>query len=335
MPSTNRYASAHLAPKGPGDARPTALQIVQDEGLAGKLTGKVVLVTGGSSGIGIETIRAMTKTGATVFAAARDLNKAKDALKGIDGKIELLELDLASLASVRAAAADFLKRSNGQLNILINNAGVMGIPNRTVTVDGFETQFGTNHLGHFLLFQLLKSALLSSATPELPSRVIALTSAVHKHSPVLVDDYNLEKEGAYNEFVAYGHSKTANIYMANAIERKYGAQGLHGLAVHPGLIATTGLGRHMDPNSWENAKIDNPHLEDVLKSPEQGAATSVYAAIGKEFEGVGGKFLEDVGEWDPAPEGAPPLRTGGWAPWAFDPEMEERVWNDSLKFVGL
>jgi NAD(P)-dependent dehydrogenase (short-subunit alcohol dehydrogenase family) len=147
MPSINKYAAAHQPPHGPGDARPTALQILKDEGLEGKLTDKVILVTGASAGLGIETVKVLAKTGATVFAAVRDLSKAKKALDGIEGKIDMLTLDLASLSSVRAAAEEFLRRSDNKINVLVNNAGVMAIPTRTLTQDGFEAQFGTNHLG--------------------------------------------------------------------------------------------------------------------------------------------------------------------------------------------
>jgi len=147
MATTNKYTEAHLGTKGPGDARPTAEDILKDEGLEGKFTDKVILVTGASAGIGVETVRVLSKTGATVFAAARDLKKAEDALAGFEGKIELLKLDLASFSSVREAAAEFLKRSGGKLNILVNNAGIMALPDRNLTEDGFEAQFGTNHLG--------------------------------------------------------------------------------------------------------------------------------------------------------------------------------------------
>jgi NADP-dependent 3-hydroxy acid dehydrogenase YdfG len=147
MASTNKYTIAHEDPKGPGDSRPTAMDILKDEEMEGKLTKKIILVTGASAGIGVETVRVLASTGATIFAAARDLEKTKRALVDIDGKIELLKLDLASLSSVRAAAEDYLQRSNGRLNILVNNAGVMAIPTRTLTEDGFEYQFQTNHLG--------------------------------------------------------------------------------------------------------------------------------------------------------------------------------------------
>jgi NAD(P)-dependent dehydrogenase (short-subunit alcohol dehydrogenase family) len=147
MPLTNKYTATHLSTKGLGDARPTAMDILNDEGPEGKLSDKAIFVTGASSGIGVETVRVLARTGATVFAAARDLKKAEKALVGIEGKIELVRMDLASLRSVREAAEDFLKRSGGKLNISINKAGVMAIPARTVTEDGFEVQFGTNHLG--------------------------------------------------------------------------------------------------------------------------------------------------------------------------------------------
>ncbi len=147
MTPVNKYRETHLSPNGPGDSRPTAEEILKDEGLEGKLSDKVFLVTGASAGIGVETVRVLARTGATVFAAARDLEKAGKALAGFEGEIELIKLDLASLASVREAAKEFLKRSDEKLNVLVNNAGVMAIPSRTVTADGYEAQFGTNHLG--------------------------------------------------------------------------------------------------------------------------------------------------------------------------------------------
>ncbi|KAH7070364.1 short-chain dehydrogenase/reductase-like protein [Paraphoma chrysanthemicola] len=334
MASSNKYAAVHIAPKGPGDARPTALQILQDEGVEGKLNDKVILVTGASAGIGVETVRVLARTGATIFAAARDLKKAEKALAGIEGKIELLELDLASLASVRAAAADFLKRSGGKLNILVNNAGVMAIPNRTLTVDGFETQFATNHLGHFLLFQLLKPALLASTTPSFNSRVVVLSSAAHKAGGIRPKDYNFEEPGSYFDWVAYGQAKTANLYMSNAIERYYGSKGLHSNAIHPGVIMTE-LIRHLDKAFLENF-AQNPESQKGTKSIEQGAATTVLAAIGKAYEGVGGKYLEDAGEWGPAaPDAGADLEARGHAPHAFDEALEDQLWKDSNKFVGI
>lgn len=253
MPS--RYQEAHTNTNGPGDARPTAHQIIKDEGLEGKLSEKVVLITGCSSGLGIETARAMSATGAKVYCCVRNTTKGEKALEGIlePGRVELLTLDLNVLDSVRACAKDFLSKSK-QLNLLINNAGIMATPTLEKTADGFEGQFGTNHLAHFLLFQLLKPTLLASATPEFVSRVVALSSMGHRSAGVQFDNYTFEK-GDYSAWKAYGQSKTANIYMANEIDRRYGSKGLHALSLHPGGIMT-GLQVHMSKETKEGyAKV--------------------------------------------------------------------------------
>lgn len=325
MPS--RYAPAHQNPKGPGDARPTALDIVRDEGLLGKLTDKVVLITGCSSGIGIETAKALNTTGAKLFLGVRDIAKGQAALSDIlkPGYVELLKMDLNSLDSVRSAAEEFQKQSK-TLNILINNAGVMATPEAR-TADGFETQFGTNHLAHFLLFQLLKPTLFASSTPGFNSRVVCLSSSGHRGAGIQVDDYNFEK-GDYAPWTAYGQSKTANIYMANEIERRYGAKGLHGLSVMPGGIMT-GLQVHvMDQLS---AGMDAARY--YMKSPEQGAATTVYAALSKEWEGRGGRYLEDCQEAEETDDPSPLAM--GYHPRAYNDGGEKKLWADSLKFVGI
>jgi NAD(P)-dependent dehydrogenase (short-subunit alcohol dehydrogenase family) len=329
MVSTNKYAAAHHSPQGPGDARPTALQIIKDEDLQGTLSGKTVLITGTSSGIGPETARAIAATGATVYCAARDVTKAKAALASIDGNIELLECDLSSLESVRAAAKEFLARSGGRLNVLVNNAGVMAVAERTLTVDGYEMQFGTNHLGHFLLFQLLKPALLASSTPAFHSRVVNLTSVGHRATGIHAGNYTLD--GEYDPWVSYGQAKTANIYMTNAIERHYGSRGLHGLAVHPGGILTS-LTRHLD-DGFIKQFVDDPTFVSTMKSVEQGAATTILAAVSKSYEGKGAVYMENCGEWGPA-KGAG-LMDYGYAPHAFDAESEERLWKDSNEMVGV
>ena len=287
---SSRYAAVHQNSKGPGDARPTALNIINDEGLHGKLTDKVFLVTGCSSGIGVETAKALNTTGAKLFLGVRDTTKGQAALSDIlkPGHVELLKMDLSSLDSVRTAAEEFKSKSK-TLNILINNAGVMATPEGK-TVDGFETQFGTNHLSHFLLFQLLKPTLLSSSTPTFNSRVVCVSSSGHRGGGIQFDNYNFER-GDYSPWAAYGQSKTANIYMANEIERRYGAKGLHGLSLMPGGIKT-GLQVHVEDQlaaAMEAAK-------DMMKSPEQGAATTVYGALSKEWEGRGGRYLEDCQE---------------------------------------
>lgn len=322
-----RYAAVHQNSKGPGDARPTALDIVKDEGLQGKLTDKVVLITGCSSGIGIETAKALNTTGAKLFLGVRDTVKGQAALSDIlkPGHVELLKMDLNSLDSVRSAAEEF-KHKSKTLNILINNAGVMATPEGK-TVDGFETQFGTNHLAHFLLFQLLKPALLASSTPSFNSRVVCLSSSGHRGAGIQFDDYNFEK-GDYAPWTAYGQSKTANIYMANEIDRRYGAKGLHGLSVMPGGIMT-GLQVHVIDQL--SAGLDA--ARNYMKSPEQGAATTVYAALSREWEGRGGRYLEDCQESGKT-EDPSPLAVG-YHPRAYNEEGEKRLWADSLKFVGI
>ena len=326
----SKYAAAHASLNGPGDARPTALQIIQDEDLEGKLTDKVMFITGCSSGIGIETARALAATGATLYLTARDPVKAKTALGSLlaQSQVHLLKLDLNSLESVRACAAEFLSKSK-TLNILINNAGVMATPEGR-TVDGFETQFGTNHVAHFLLFQLLKDTLLASSTPNFQSRVVNVSSSAHRYSEVQFDNLNWDKN--YDPWKAYGQSKTANIWTANEIERLYGAKGLHAWSLHPGGIKS-GLQQHV-PQELKEAWGKNQALVAIWKNTEQGAATTVWAAVAKELEGQGGKYLEDcqiVPAWDP--------KTGnlgvGYAPWVYDEEKQAKLWAKSLELTEL
>ncbi|WYZ36164.1 hypothetical protein EsH8_XI_000047 [Colletotrichum jinshuiense] len=329
----SRYAEAHISPQGAGDARPTALQIVEDEGLEDKLEDKVIVVTGTSSGIGIETARALAATGARLFLTARNLTKAQAALAGIfnPDHMDIVEMDQESLESVRGAAKQILSRTD-TINILINNAGIMAVPTLEFTNDGHELHFGVNHLSHFLFFQLLKPALLASSTPEFNSRVISLSSASHGiHCINDSENYNFQK-GEYQPYIAYGQSKTANIYFANELERRYGSQGLHGLSVHPGEI-DTGISSYLPAELVATMK-SNEALMKRVKSPEQGAATTVWAAIGKQWEGTGGKLLNDVAEAEPADESNGRF-SKGYAKHAYDPEREGRLWNDSLKLVGL
>ncbi|KAM5343373.1 hypothetical protein ACJ41O_011910 [Fusarium nematophilum] len=330
------YATAHANPQGPGDARPTALQIVQDEGLVGKLSGKVALITGGNQGIGLETARALHATGATVFITARDSTKLDKAINDIapgpgpkpEAPVHGIELRLDSLTSVRAAAKSFLAQCN-KLNILVFNAGVMATPEGK-TEDGFETQFGTNHLGHFLLFQLLKPALLASTTLSFQSRVVSLASMAHRNGGVRFDDINFEKE-AYDPWLAYGQSKTANIYFANEVERRYGSEGLHALSVHPGVVLTN-LGRHIDQEALEWSD----EMKRILKTPPQGAATTVYAALSKQWEGRGGKYLADCAVESPHRPGLDMMSAEpGHAPWIYDEEKAIRLWEESNTLVGF
>lgn len=334
----SRYAERYAKRNGPGDQRPTAMDIIEDENLTGTLTGKVMFITGVSSGIGVETMRAFHATGATVYGSVRNVAKGQKVVDEIlaedptnKSKIELIEIDLESFESIKKGAAEFLKQEN-KLNILVNNAGVMATPEGR-TKDGWETQFGTNHLGHFQLFQCLKDALLAGATPEYPSRVVSVASIGHRASPINFDNVNLD--GAYNEWVAYGHSKTANIWFANELERRYGSKHLHATSLHPGGVDTN-LDQHInDPNI--RAIMETPEVRAYYKNPAQGAATSVYAALSEEWKHKGGKYLSDCVEQPPFPEDDPnwlSMNSDGYKPWAYDEASEKKLWALSLKAVG-
>ncbi|KAI0386596.1 short-chain dehydrogenase [Hypomontagnella monticulosa] len=330
---TGRYAERHKweVINGPGDSRPTGMEIVQDEGLVGAMSDKVALITGVSSGMGPETVRAMLATGATVFATARNLDKARKALGPSlleTGRVHLLFMDQVDLSSVRACAAEFKKQSS-KLNIMINNAAVMRTPGYR-TKDGFELQFGTNHLSHFLLFYLLKDVLLASSTPEFHSRVVNVSSSGHRYGQVHFD--NLTLEGEYEGWSAYGQSKTANIYMANQIERLYGAQGLHGYSLNPGSFDSPNLQKHCQEEMA--AAKGNDVMKKYFQSVEQECATSIYAAVSKDLEGKGGMYLEGASIAGPAPAGFSQIEYG-YAEWAFDREKEEKLWEISKKLVGV
>lgn len=327
----SRYAKAHEKTAGPGDARPTAMQIVEDEGLVGNMKDKVFLVTGASSGIGIETGRALAATGAKVFLAVRSLEKGQAACSSFlePGRVELLKLDVSSLASVRAAAADFLSRSS-QLNVLVCNAGIMLTPTREVSEDGFEIQLATNYLGHFLLFHLLKDTLLQSSTPAFNSRLVNVSSSGHNIANINFDNINLEGEGAYNPAPAYGQSKLAQIYLSNYVDRVFGPQGLHATSLMPGGILTN-LQQHVSQEEKDGWKRDDK-IVNFMKSAEQGAATTLLAALGAEWEAKGGKYLEDctVAKFEPLV----PF-TCGVATWAYDEEKEDKLWELTLGLLKL
>ncbi|KAA6416115.1 MAG: hypothetical protein FRX48_00834 [Lasallia pustulata] len=324
-----KYSEVHKSSnlRGPGDARPTALQIIKDEGLEGAMPDKVFIVTGASAGIGVETGRALAATGGKVFLTVRDLKKGAAACSSFlePGRVELLEMDNNSLASVRAAAKSFLSKSD-KLNVLVNNAGIMAAPEGK-TVDGFESHFGTNHLAHFLFFCLVKDTMLSSSTPAFHSRVVNVSSSGHMAGEVQFGNYGFES-GNYTPWAGYGQSKTANIYMASEIENRYSAQGLHGLAVMPGGI-WSGLQKFISKEQMEDWK-KRPNVDNFIKSEAQGAATTVLAAVGKVYERKGRLYLENC---DTAAEKVDEKE--GYAAHAFDREKEARLWEDSLKMVGL
>ncbi|KAI0389946.1 NAD(P)-binding protein [Xylariaceae sp. FL0594] len=313
------YAELYKDPKGPGDVRPTATKIVEDQG--------VILITGVSpgNGLGPKTAKALRLTGADVYITNRSLARGREVVRQIlssetqelllPGKVEAIEINLASLKSVRAGAEDFLKRSGGRLNVLINNAGVMAPP-YTKTEDGFELQFGTNHLGHFALFQHLKAALLASGSPSFGSRVVS--------------------KREYLPLKAYGQSKLANVYFANELTRRYSTPSLSHIhlfanSLHPGGILTP-LARHLPYERAEGLK-EIPEVYRWLMTPAQGAATSVWAAVASELEHKGGLYLDQCAEAEAvAPE---PYHLPGYGPQAFDPEAERRLWDVSLEMVGL
>lgn len=197
-----------------------------------------------------------------------------------------------SFGSVRAAAATILTKSNNQVNILVNNAGVTGIEELTLTEDGHEMHFAVNHLSHFLLLELLKPALLASSTPNLQSRVVFVASSAHRSWNLSENDnYNFQK-GGYHYLLAYANSKLANVYMANELDRRYGQKGLHATSLHPGAV-NTDISRYLGSEFVEKIMYDQNILK-ILKSPEQGAATTVLAAVGEELENKGGSIWRTV-----------------------------------------
>ncbi|KAK2858547.1 hypothetical protein FQN49_004618 [Arthroderma sp. PD_2] len=318
---------------GPGDSRVTGSEIVQDEDIADRWSDRVVLITGVSSGIGVETVRVLASTGATVFGTARDLDKAKNALGDLldSGRVKLLFMDQTDLSSVRACAEEFLKQSP-KLNILINNAAVMNTPERR-TKDGFELQFGTNHLSHFLLFYLLRDTMLETArsTPTFHSRVVNVSSSAHRYAPISLDNVNCE--GNYTGWVAYGSSKTANIYMTTQIERLYGAQGLHGYSVHPGAFVSPNLQKYSQAEM--KAVLQDERCLKYMSSLDQACATTVYAAVSSELEGKGGLYLEGASVvLQPAPLDGDALEYG-YGRWAFDEAKEIELWKLSKSWAGI
>jgi NAD(P)-dependent dehydrogenase (short-subunit alcohol dehydrogenase family) len=309
---------------GPGDSRVTAEEIVRDENLVDAWSDKTVLVTGVSSGIGVETVRVLALTGATVYGTARNLEKAREAL-GEEllgtGRVHLLYMDNTDLSSVGSCADEFRKRSQ-QLNVMINNAAVMNTPEAR-TKDGFELQFGTNHLAHFAFFWHLKDLLLASSTPPFHSRVVNVSSVAHRYSPVPFK--NINWEGNYSGWLAYGASKTANIYMATQIERLYGSQGLHGYSLHPGGFVSPNLQKFSQAEM--HALEGDDRAQRYLTNVAQASATSVYGAVSSEIEGRGGLYLEGaavVVEACPADGDAVEY---GFGKWTFDQEAEEKLWE--------
>ena len=314
---------------------PFGAKSTTDEVLAGTdLSGRRILVTGVSAGLGVETARVLAAHGAQVVGAARGLAKAQGATEVVraqaanGGGLELVELDLASLASVRACA-DGLVAAGKSFDVIIANAGVMACP-KSQTADGFETQFGTNHLGHFVLVNRIASLLKPGG------RLVNLSSSGHRFSDVDLEDPNFETT-PYTEFGAYGRSKTANVLFAVEFDRRHRGNGIRATAVHPGGIQTE-LGRHMTP-AVTQAMIESINATNAnagvaafeWKTIPQGAATSIWAAVVAPADQVGAQFCEDchVAEL----EDDPTIRSGVRA-YALDPEHAKALWAKSEAMVG-
>ena len=301
-----------------------------DEVLAGvDLDGKRILVTGVSAGLGVETARTLAAHGARVTGTARDLDKARRALAaaGAEG-IDLVEMDLASLASVRATA-DALDAKGETFDLVIANAGVMATPEGK-TADGFETQFGTNHLGHFVFVNRIADLIRDGG------RLVNLSSAGHRFSDVDLDDPGFAHT-PYDPWLAYGRSKTANILFAVEFDRRHKGRGVRAAAVHPGGIQTE-LGRHMSEGEMaalverlneQQRAAGLPAFE--FKSIPQGAATSVWAGVVASGEEVGGRYCEEchVAEL----QDSDGMRDGVRA-YALDPDRAKALWAKSEELVG-
>lgn len=297
-----------------------------DDVLAGvDLSGKLAIVTGGYSGLGLETTRALTTAGARVVVPARRPDTAWKALAGLDG-VELDELDLGDLDSVRAFAERFLD-SGRTVDFVIDSAGIMACPETRVG-PGWEAQFATNHLGHFALVNRLWPALEPGG-----ARVVSVSSRAHHFSGMRWDDVHWRT--GYDKWQAYGQAKTANVLFAVHLDRLGAERGVRAFSLHPGGILTP-LQRHlpkaeMVERGWidEEGNVLNPA---GFKSPEQGAATQVWAATSPQLAGMGGVYLEDCDIAEPAVDGD---ASSGVRDWATDPAQAERLWTLSAELTGV
>jgi len=287
------------------------------------LEGKIAVVTGGYSGIGLETTRALASRGVKVYVPVRDMAKAKEPLGGIEGEVVTASMDLGDLASV----ADFASKvcsAESRLDLLINNAGIMACPETRIG-NQWEAQFATNHLGHFVLTQQLLAPLLKADAP----RVVCLTSTGHMRSDILWDDVHFNS-APYDKWVAYGQSKTANALFARGLDIKYAGDGLKALSAHPGGILTP-LQRHlnnaeMQERGWvdENGEL-TPQAAQVFKTPSQGCTTTLWAATSPLLNDIGGVYCEDCDVANPVDPEQPGF--SGVCAWAADDDAALRLWE--------
>jgi NAD(P)-dependent dehydrogenase (short-subunit alcohol dehydrogenase family) len=286
------------------------------------LSGKLAVVTGGYSGIGLETTRALTRAGAHVVVPARRPKTAAVAIDGID-RVEVDELDLADLDSVREFADRLLASGRG-IDLVINSAGIMACPETRVG-PGWEAQFATNHLGHFALVNRLWPAIAEGG-----GRVVSVSSSGHRRSDIRWDD--LQFEQGYDKWQAYGQAKTANVLFAVQLDALGKDAGVRAFALHPGGILTP-LQRHLAKDEMVAAgwiDEDGTPLNPTFKTPEQGAATQVWAATSPQLDGKGGVFCEDCDIAEISVDDAPGVR-----PYATDPESAARLWTLSAGLTGV
>jgi NAD(P)-dependent dehydrogenase (short-subunit alcohol dehydrogenase family) len=303
----------------PFDEHSTAEEVLADVDLSGRR----VIVTGASSGIGTETARVLALRGAAVTLTARDLTAGETAAAQIrqdtgNPSVDVRPLELADPASVAA----FVDRWDGQLDILVNNAEVMAIRERTLTPGGDELHFATNHLGHFALTTGLADALRASGD----ARIVSVSSSANLRCPVLFDDLTFAFV-AYDPFAAYGQSKTANVLFAVEADRRWARDGVRTNALMPGGIATN-LQRHVDPEALAEARRQ-AGAPTALKTVAQGAATSVLAAASPLAQGIGGRYLEDCQEAQTLASRAEGDARHGVAPYALDADNAQRLWDTS------
>ncbi|RAK60114.1 oxidoreductase [Phenylobacterium hankyongense] len=297
------------------------------------LTGRTAIVTGGASGIGVETARALAGVGAEVMIAVRNREAGEQAAADINAsigaeRVSVGALDLADLASVEAFASAW---GETPLHMLINNAGVMACP-QSYTAQDLEMQVGVNHFGHFLLSAGLLRALMNGAEEGRAARLVSLSSSGHRRSDILWDDMHYRTR-PYDKWQAYGQSKTANSLFAVGFHERFNDLGITANAVMPGGILTP-LQRHLPREEmvalgWINA--DGELVAQGFKTPAQGASTSVWAAIGEELEGVGGLYLENLAQAEPFVAGG----RLGVMPHALDPDSAERLWIVSEETLGV
>ncbi|XP_041447735.1 retinol dehydrogenase 13 [Drosophila obscura] len=282
-------------------------------------TGKVFIVTGANTGIGKETVREIAKRGGTVYMACRDINRCERARLEIvsetnNKNIFSRVLDLSSLDSIREFAAGF-KKEQDKLHVLINNAGVMRCP-KALTKDGFEMQLGVNHMGHFLLTNLLLDVLKKSA----PSRIVVVSSLAHTRGAINVDDLNSEK--SYSEADAYSQSKLANVLFTRELAKRLEGTRVTVNSLHPGVVDTE-LGRNWAFFQTNFVKYFlKPLIWPLLKTPKSGAQTSIYAALDRDLDGVTGLYFSDCKPKDVAPA-------------AKDDKTGTFLWEESEKWTGL